>query len=398
MFVVLSLATAAAAPSPPLVDLLDFDQGTVLMSASTSSAEGVLAGAPFYLTDGNKKEGWSSRPGEPIGATFVYELDSDAEPVTLRLVNAKGAVAARSVEVWGAPVTGEFEKLGAFEASKGAEQEFPLIAPKHPVRRVKVVLNSNWGDSKTTEVMEVDVLGKKGAAPTVDMSGLYYSPLWKGLRLTQSPGSSYLEGCYDHDDGTFSGDVEGRVARVQWGELLVKGKPHYTGSATFVVGSDGRVRGVYYVKGDLLPRGTWDLERIGEAAEQAPECTPPSSSLAEQLKRQGRLALYGIRFDVGSAVLKPDSMKSLGQVFEMLKREPALRIRVEGHTDATNSDAYNQDLSERRARAVVQWLVDKGVPPNRLQSKGFGRTKPVASNETTQGRGLNRRVEISVLK
>jgi OOP family OmpA-OmpF porin len=74
----------------------------------------------------------------------------------------------------------------------------------------------------------------------------------------------------------------------------------------------------------------------------------------------------------------------------------SLKLLVEGHTDSTNTDAYNQDLSERRARAVVDWLVAKGVQTRKLKSKGFGRMKPVASNDTAQGRALNRRVELSV--
>jgi outer membrane protein OmpA-like peptidoglycan-associated protein len=71
---------------------------------------------------------------------------------------------------------------------------------------------------------------------------------------------------------------------------------------------------------------------------------------------------------------------------------------VEGHTDATNTDAYNIDLSARRAGSVVAALVKLGVEPARLQSKGFGRAKPVADNATAQGRALNRRVEISRLE
>jgi outer membrane protein OmpA-like peptidoglycan-associated protein len=80
----------------------------------------------------------------------------------------------------------------------------------------------------------------------------------------------------------------------------------------------------------------------------------------------------------------------------LLRQDPELRLLVEGHTDATNTDAYNLGLSERRARAVVAALVKRGIDGARLQAKGFGKSRPVADNATAQGRALNRRVEISL--
>ena len=94
---------------------------------------------------------------------------------------------------------------------------------------------------------------------------------------------------------------------------------------------------------------------------------------------------------------RPESAATLDDLAALLGKEAALRLLVEGHTDATNTDAYNLDLSERRARNVVAALVRRGVDASRLQAKGFGRTRPVADNATAQGRALNRRVEVSVL-
>jgi outer membrane protein OmpA-like peptidoglycan-associated protein len=73
-----------------------------------------------------------------------------------------------------------------------------------------------------------------------------------------------------------------------------------------------------------------------------------------------------------------------------------VNVIVEGHTDSTGSDAYNQALSQRRADAVLNYLVRKGVPANRLTARGFGKSSPVASNDTREGRALNRRVELEV--
>ena len=80
-----------------------------------------------------------------------------------------------------------------------------------------------------------------------------------------------------------------------------------------------------------------------------------------------------------------------------LIENPSLRIQVEGHTDNQGSAAYNQTLSEKRSAAVVDALVTEGVHRERMQGKGFGASRPVASNETEEGQALNRRTEIKIL-
>ena len=119
-----------------------------------------------------------------------------------------------------------------------------------------------------------------------------------------------------------------------------------------------------------------------------------SDSLAEQLDAQGRVDLYGIYFDTDKASLKAESTTTLEQVLGLLQQRPQLRLTVAGHTDAAASDAHNRELSERRAQAVVAWLVDKGVDAGRLQAEGHGESRPVVGNDSAEGRALNRRVEI----
>ena len=104
--------------------------------------------------------------------------------------------------------------------------------------------------------------------------------------------------------------------------------------------------------------------------------------------------LYGIYFDTDKASLKAESTATLEQVLGLLQQRPQLRLTVAGHTDAAASDAHNRELSERRAQAVVAWLVEKGVDAARLQAEGHGESRPVAGNDSAQGRALNRRVEI----
>jgi outer membrane protein OmpA-like peptidoglycan-associated protein len=110
------------------------------------------------------------------------------------------------------------------------------------------------------------------------------------------------------------------------------------------------------------------------------------------------LVLKGVNFAFNSAVLTPESKKILDEdrTVARLKGEPDMRVEVAGHTDNIGSDAYNQKLSERRAQAVVDYLVSTGVDPKRLKAVGYGKTKPIASNATEEGRAQNRRVELQI--
>lgn len=105
----------------------------------------------------------------------------------------------------------------------------------------------------------------------------------------------------------------------------------------------------------------------------------------------------GVTFDVASYTLKPSFRATLDQVADSLIKYPNSLIDVYGHTDSTGSDAYNQTLSENRARTVANYLQSRGVPAARIRSQGFGETMPVADNATEEGRTKNRRVEIKIV-
>lgn len=105
----------------------------------------------------------------------------------------------------------------------------------------------------------------------------------------------------------------------------------------------------------------------------------------------------GVTFDVGSSTLKPEFRATLDKVAESLIQYPNSLIDVYGHTDSTGSDAFNQTLSENRARTVMNYLITKGVPAARIRSQGFGETMPIADNGTPEGRSKNRRVEIKIV-
>lgn len=100
----------------------------------------------------------------------------------------------------------------------------------------------------------------------------------------------------------------------------------------------------------------------------------------------------GVFFDFDQAVIKPDSAKVLNKVINILKQTPRLTIEIQGHTDSKGSTEYNQRLSEKRAVSVRHFLVNKGIADSRLTTMGHGESKPVASNDTDEGRARNRRV------
>lgn len=104
----------------------------------------------------------------------------------------------------------------------------------------------------------------------------------------------------------------------------------------------------------------------------------------------------GILFDLNSALLRPVAEQNIQDLSRILKKYDDTNILVEGHTDSTGTDSYNQELSERRAKSVSNYAIGVGVDPSRFTTVGYGENQPVASNETAAGRQQNRRVEIAI--
>jgi outer membrane protein OmpA-like peptidoglycan-associated protein len=111
------------------------------------------------------------------------------------------------------------------------------------------------------------------------------------------------------------------------------------------------------------------------------------------LNTEGKIVTHGILFDTGSDTIKPESLPTLKMILGLLNDDPGLKFSIEGHTDNQGNKGINQPLSEKRAAAVKTWLAGKGIADARLKTKGFGDTKPIASNDTPEGRANNRRVE-----
>ncbi|MDO9257697.1 MAG: OmpA family protein [Bacteroidales bacterium] len=118
-------------------------------------------------------------------------------------------------------------------------------------------------------------------------------------------------------------------------------------------------------------------------------------NMEEAIDKDGKIALYGILFDVGKSVIKPESAEALTQITDYLNANPAVKIIVVGHTDNTGTYAGNITLSKARAESVKNYLVNTGkIAASRIMSEGAGQYCPVTTNSTEEGRKLNRRVEI----
>ncbi len=127
--------------------------------------------------------------------------------------------------------------------------------------------------------------------------------------------------------------------------------------------------------------------------------TPPVDNapvVSQETRKIFDQALQGIQFETAKDVIKPESFPILDQVVKVMKDNPSYRLQINGHTDNQGDDQMNMDLSQRRAVAVKNYLVGKGIAENRLKPQGFGETRPVATNDTPEGRQQNRRVEFKV--
>jgi len=113
----------------------------------------------------------------------------------------------------------------------------------------------------------------------------------------------------------------------------------------------------------------------------------------DRIMEDGKIVATGIRFDSGKATMKPESMGIINEMVEMMEKYPDMSISIEGHTDSDGAEDANQVLSEERALTVMNTMTELGISPDRLKTKGFGESVPVADNSTAEGKANNRRVE-----
>ena len=146
-------------------------------------------------------------------------------------------------------------------------------------------------------------------------------------------------------------------------------------------------------------------ERRADASQQQAQDAERRTRMLEQLLAELNaqptdrglvVTLPDMLFDSGRADLKPGAVRTIERLAEYLQRNPSRGVAIEGFTDSVGNDVANRELSERRADAVRLVLIDMGVAPSRMVVRGYGKAYPVASNDSPEGRQLNRRVEVVI--
>ncbi|HMN06695.1 MAG TPA: OmpA family protein [Flavobacteriales bacterium] len=183
----------------------------------------------------------------------------------------------------------------------------------------------------------------------------------------------------------------------------------YSDEATAFEQQEKGERGAYYFIDDVnirvAPPGTAATPRPKESVPPPPKTVVADHASTKEVPLPrteppavGKsVRLDNIGFEFGKAALTPDSKQELDELADMLIDYPRMRIEVEGHTDDIGSDAFNLQLSEDRAKAVVEFLRKRKVEKERITWKGYGKTKPLVPNTSEENRALNRRVEFRVI-
>ena len=181
-----------------------------------------------------------------------------------------------------------------------------------------------------------------------------------------------LAGCTGAQKGAAIGGVAGAATGAAVGG----------GKGALIGGVVGTAAGA--IVGDYMAKQKEDLEKVPGADVQ---------QVGDELVVTFQSPIL---FDTDSSVLKTDARRLLDDVANVLQTYPETDVLVKGHTDDRGSETYNQQLSERRAEAVRNYLMTRGVATTRLTALGFGESMPVASNSTSDGRSQNRRVEMQI--
>jgi len=150
---------------------------------------------------------------------------------------------------------------------------------------------------------------------------------------------------------------------------------------------DIRIRAI----GDEVEYNTLEIPKLGEGEQFE------TMELLITYQAATSYTLSSLQFETAKAVIHPASFHMLNELAEIMQQKPALQIEISGHTDSDGDAGANQLLSQQRADAVKDYLIRKGISAARIRSKGYGETKPIATNDSAEGKQVNRRTEVRIL-
>jgi OmpA-OmpF porin, OOP family len=391
LFLFATVSAVSIAADEQLTNLLSLEEGTLPVVVPKSyggwNAENML--------DNGTKSGWACAKGNVKDNVFVFEM---TEPAVLERfefdnfsVDTQNAGAKDIlVEVSNTSETAGFVKiLETALADKRDGQSFP--SAKAPASRwVRLTIKTNQGSTTYSELFSFRGYGKRPSSSTPENISGTYSTNYSNFHLKQQ--GTALTGCYEFKEGLLNGAIEGRIMKLTWQQNSGNGP------AVMVFSKDGKTfKGFWWYSANAksAPSGTWTGTKMSNDVGGCPHWSGSvGSELKKKLLGEKRARVYGILFDTDSDVIRSESRPVLEEVLSVFKGEPEWKLTIEGHTDATGSDTHNQALSQKRAESVAAYLRSRGIDAGRLNTVGFGESKPVADNDTELGRAQNRRVEL----
>jgi outer membrane protein OmpA-like peptidoglycan-associated protein len=381
------------------VDLLTFASGALFVEQS--GLAGGSAGNALRMIDGDPRElVITTDAGEPV--EFIYKMPSDTtfERFAIpNIVEAPGnATFFKSVVISGSTEGADsgYQVLAEFELeTHGPDQDVTELVPGvvTPVRWVKVNLeggiNIVEGDEGRTNLEFTEIIGN-GTQDEMELATAF-SGVWdfrlterldingKPLELRQT--GATISGCLDTI--IINGSVNGRIARAIGVDPARNDRPS---AFIFVADEDDSIQAVWSENTAVF--GAWTAVIDPDVTSSPCSEEPPEPQFCG-------VAIY-VNFDFNSAAIRPESEQVLSDLYDGLVADGVTEVAIEGHTSTEGSDAYNLDLSERRAQAVVDDLVARGFEEASISAVGKGETEPLLSpDDDESSRSLNRRVEIN---
>lgn len=262
--------------------------------------------------------------------------------------------------------------------------------PEHPI--VKHYPGATIDSAEVREFDAADVVtGYDAAGATVTVEGLE-GKVYKYVYYND-PQSSPLQVVRNYENALRDAGFR-TIAVVRGDKVEIPNVGSGDVFGAFRLDRPGSPRIYVNVKGTTDTTYVWSELLIVEVQAMEQDYVAGAGELYDSLAKSGRVTVNGVQFDTGKATLQPASERVLAEVRALMEQHASMRLRIEGHTDNVGQPPANQALSEARAAAVKAWLVAAGIPASRMETTGFGDTRPVAANAEEAGRAQNRRVEL----
>lgn len=394
-----------------------FGAGTIVVAKTSEGAASYDAARMLIDESGF---GWETAKGQIENQSVTLELPArttfktfvfDTRQTTGLEVGAKDV----TVEISDVSATDGFQTI--LEASlnddpdprfrMGMSDQLFTVQNEIAGRFVRYTAKNNYGSSSYIFTRELYGYGEQETRQSIgNVSGTYNVSgiIGDGVHLKQE-GNSII-GCYQENEGTLEGTIDGRVMTLVATEKEARAKNEKSRFVAVNVVESGKKLMYAYWSWYATPREkSYDFLHLGDKISDKIGNCPHlpnldgsqdvvKDKLEKDLEETGKATLYGINFDFNSDVIKPESKPTLEKVVAILKSKPDWKMEIGGHTDNVGGESFNQTLSDKRSASVKKYLTEAGIDGERLSSKGYGLSKPIAPKDSEAERAQNRRVEL----